>query len=317
MNQKLLSICIPTRGRIEILKNTLNSIFYSKVNFSDYEVVIYDSSDDDELSVLLASEYNYPNLIYKKGENRGFLNLVSALELGNGFFLKLHNDYTTFIEGGLKDVLKLIKEHQQLKPLIFFSNGSLQIKTIGEYNNFNEFMYSLSYYSSWSTGFSIWKIDFQKQSNLEYSKMFPHTSLLFEQNDNDLFIVDNRIYFSNQDIPKKGGYNLFKTFCYDYLKMVEDCFKIGKINHKTFSHIKMHMYLTFLIPWYYNTKVKNNNFTFDLAGIRQSMSRYYSFEFYFFMVFVSWFIYPIKNTFLRFLKLYELLKNKILDKTSL
>lgn len=283
-NQKLLSICIPTRGRVSILEMTLDSIFNSKVELSEYEVVIYDSSDNDELSDSLSLKYNYPNLIYKRGENNGFFNLISALELGNSRFLKLHNDYTSFNGDSLEKMLKCLNTNLLDKSVFFFANGSLDKKVTKSFSSFDDFLFDISFFSSWSTAFGIWKSDFDKVKKNELNPMFPHTSLLFRLYEKKWYIVNDEELFINQEISKKGGYNLFETFAVDYLKMVQDLLKSGHISDKTFNHIKNDLYKYFLIDWYFKTKIKRNEFTFDLSNIKKSIKINYSTELYYKMV---------------------------------
>lgn len=305
MSKILLSICIPTNGRIEILNNTLDSIFLQAKDFSEFEVILSDNSTSDDMSVLLNKFKDIPNIVYKKTESSGFMNSINALSMGSGELLKLHNNYTELKIGSLDIIIKTIKENLANKPLLFFSSLSLKQKSIEEYDNFDEFMCSLSFYSSWSTGFSIWKSDFIKYSNIDYNKMFPHTSLLLEQNKKKLYIINNEDLFSNQNTPTKGGYNLFRTFCVDYLNMLNDSFNNGNISHSTFNHIKEHMYLSFLVPWYYQTKISRNNFTYDLTGIKSSLEIYYPKYYYYLMVAKAWTLYPLKLFFVKYVRHIE------------
>ena len=65
MSEIYLSICIPTNGRIEIIKNTLDSIYKNcDVPFSEFEVVLSDNSNNDELLELLENYKQYSNIVY-------------------------------------------------------------------------------------------------------------------------------------------------------------------------------------------------------------------------------------------------------------
>lgn len=298
MNKILLSICIPTNGRIEILKKTLDSIFFQVKDFSEFEVILSDNSKTDELPELLNQYQNIPNIVYQKTDAIGFLNSINALKIGSGELLKLHNNYTELKKGSLDILLKTIKKNQIAKPVLFFSNRSLKHISLEEYKNFNDFIYVLSYFSSWSTGFSIWNSDFQKCSYIDYNEMFPHTSLLFEQNRKDLYIINNEELFINQKVSKKGGYNLFKTFAIDYLDMLNVCLRNKQISENTFKHIKRDMFKNFLIEWYCNTRILKNDYTYILSGIKQSMSIHYNNFSYYALVLLAFnkaFIQVLKN----------------------
>jgi len=185
-------------------------------------------------------------------------------------------------------MIESIRNCQTLKPTMFFTDGSLGKKTIEEYNNFNDFIFALSYFSSWSTGFSIWKVDFQKNNTIAYNQMFPHTSLLFNLYDQSSYIVNDMKMFINQTVNKKGGYNLFETFAIKYLEMVEDLLINKHITKKTFEYIKHDLYRNFLIVWYCNTKILKNDYTYNLKDIKKSMQSYYSTTAYYKMILFSY-----------------------------
>lgn len=287
MPELYVSICIPTNGRINILKKTLDSIFIDcKVPFSEFEVILSDNSTNEDLPELLESYKQYPNIIYKKTDCEGFLNSLYALRLGNAGFLKLHNNYTMFSKDGLYDFVTFIKQQYLKKPLIFFKNSG--IESIQKYTTFDEFNFNLSFWNSWSSGFSIWKDDFDKMSSIEVNKMFPHTSLLLLQYHKESFVINDVPYFFNQEVLGKGGYDLFRTFSVDYLKMIEMSLLSGKISKKTFNKIKKNLFYDFLVVWYFNTKIAYNSYTFDLENIQQSLTVYFSKWSYYSLVILAW-----------------------------
>lgn len=292
MSKIYLSICIPTNGRLEILKNTLDSIFINcEVNFSDFEVVISDNSSDNMLLELLDSYKEFPNIVYGKTTSEGFLNSINALNMGSGLFLKLHNNYTIIKNGALKQIISFIKNEEINKPVTFFTNGALKNIDVDTFDAFDTFSSQLSYWNTWSTGFAIWKEDLEKYSQKNLNKMFPHTSLLLRQNDKKNFIINNKSIFINQEVSQKGGYNLFKTFGVDYLKMMDELQKKAIISTITFNKIKSDLFNIFFVEWYFNTKIRNNNYSYDLTDIKGSVKEYYSIREYYYLIFLSYFLY--------------------------
>lgn len=296
-----LSICIPTNGRIEIVKNTLDSIYNNcTVPFSEFEVVFSDNSTNDELISLLDEYKEYPNIIYEKSTCEGFLNSINALKMGSGLFLKLHNNYTMFTVGGLSELVSLIKLGEINKPLVFFKNFGK--KGISNYSSFDSFCADLSFWNSWSTGFSVWKEDLDKISDWKVNKMFPHTSLLMLQYSKEEFSINDEIYFINQDVPKKGGYNLFRVFAVDYLTILEVAQSDNIISTKTFKKIKKDLFFNFLISWYRNTMISKNTYTFYLEDIKGSMSVYYGASGFYklkFLSYVYFYISKLKRIFFK------------------
>jgi abequosyltransferase len=303
MENLFLSICIPTNGRIEIIKNTLDSIYNDcKVPFSEFEVVLSDNSTNDELFKLLEFYKEYPNIVYEKTNCEGFLNSINALTVGKGKFLKLHNNYTMFTTDGLEKLISFIKHEYINKPVVFFKNS--EKNKITNYDSFDRFCSDLSFWNSWSTGFSTWKTDFDEAEKSNLNIMFPHTSLLLLQYSKMNFVINDEVYFTNQNVPKKGGYNLFRVFAVTYLKMMEDQKIIGNLSTKTFLKIKKDLFFDFLISWYCNTKLFKNEYTFDLEDIKESVSVYYGTNGFYKLKLLSY-IYFFKSQLVKNLKVYK------------
>lgn len=268
MSNLILSICIPTYGRVEILHNTLDSIFSQNFNSGLFEVCISDNSPTDETKVMIDKFFfNRENIYYKKSTCEGFLNSIEALKMGKGRFLKLHNNYTMFKEGSLQKIIDFVSAYDDEKTTLFFTFSSVkQDLDCVSYDSFDLFMKSISYFSTWSTSFGIMNKDFQNicSKDFKFDKMFPHTSLLFAMNSNKKFVVNNKNYFDNQDVGQKGGYNLPQTFGTRYIGMCKDLLLENKISEKTYDSIKLGI-LTFIADWYLNVKffAKKYTFSFD------------------------------------------------------
>ncbi|MDE5580430.1 MAG: glycosyltransferase family 2 protein [Treponemataceae bacterium] len=271
-----ISICIPTKQRVEILKKTILSMLKENVDTSLYEICISDNSPTDETkNMILECFSDKKNIIYKKTKCKGFYNSIEALKMGTGRFLKLHNDYSSFA-GTFSD---FVKENENISDdsVVSFTNGNLtESRNIRKFNSFDEFINFIHYYSTWSSAFSILRKDFYKllEQNIEIDKMFPHTSLLFDLQNKKNYIVNDRKYFNNQDVEKKGGYNLPETFGSRYLSMAEVLKNKKYITTNTLKKIKFKI-LTFIADWYYKCKVYPNKYYFDYSGWQKIIESLY------------------------------------------
>lgn len=266
MTKPEVSICMPTYGRVEILKNTLESIFFQGVENEKFEVCISDNSPTSETEEMLQMYFNdKENLIYKKSTCEGYFNSIEALKLGKGKFLKLHNNYTNFEKGCFSKFISFVAEYEEENVTLFFTSGCIKQKEeVFLYDSFDSFMNSISYFSTWSSSFGIMNKDFQRllSQNIELDKMFPHTSLLFALESNRKFVVNNFIYFDNQDVGKKGGYNIPQVFGTRYLGMCNNLLVDKKISELTFRTIKEGI-LSFIADWYLNVKIFPKKYTFS------------------------------------------------------
>lgn len=284
-----LSICIPTYNRLDIMENTLSSIYANieGIEINDFEVVISDNSPDHSTEYLI-EKFHYPNIKYIVTTCEGFLNSFHVLENGKGMYLKLHNNYTMFCPGTLFKMIKEIKENVKEKPVIFHTNGMKQKGKIFEYKSFDNFMYNLSYFSSWSTGFGIWRDDFEKIKKIQIDIMFPQTSLLLEQYNKSSYILNDNLLFKNQNVPKKGGYNIFKVFSVDYISLIEQSFLKKRISNNTFNRIKNDLLFNYLSVRFFKTIIAKLD-NFDTDNIKQNIKIYYSSFSYYKMVALSLF----------------------------
>lgn len=258
----LLSVCIPTKDRFELLVKTIQSIIADDAPKCKYEIVVSDNSSGDLVEQycqsLLMQGYQIKHV---RNRTLGFYNSIVALESGTGQLLKLHNDYSCFLPGMFNKMLEVVEGNTHAKPTLFFPNGALNITGARYCSTLDEFVDCTHFQSSWSSAFSIWRDEFEMtpHGKDEVNIMFPHTSLLFSCRD---FYVLNDIFFENSEVKGKGGYNLFQTFCVEYLGLIAGMVTEKKVSKATFLKVKWKLFFNFIAPWYYKTVYVNHGFTY-------------------------------------------------------
>ena len=271
----ILSICIPCYGRVEYVRKTLHSIFNDNndVSFEEYEVIISDNDPTKTIETLM-QEFQVPNLKYFNTKCEGFMNSYHVLTYASGEFLKLHNSQTILKKGSLQKMIQEIKSVRDKKPLMFYTNGLLgKLKSIS-FDSFESFMYSLSYWSSWSNGFCIWKEEFEKIGKVELNKLFPHTSIFLTQYYATSYIINDQILFDVQRIPKRGGHNKFAAFTIEYPSLIDTCYKQRHISFKCKQHIIKNIMFTFLPSLLFNKYIARIE-TFESTGFKQNIKKYF------------------------------------------
>lgn len=275
-NSPLLSICIPCFGRMEYVRNTLNSIYRDNagVGLDKFEVVISDNDSKQVISVLADEFKAYPNLRYFHTECEGFMNSYHVLTYAQGEFLKLHNSQTLFRKGALQTILEEVEKYKDKRTLIFYANGLLGKFQSSEYDTFESFMHALSYWSSWSNGFTIWRKNFEQIGDIELNRLFPHTSLFLTQHHATGYCINDQVLFDVQRIPKRGGHNKFEAFTIEYPSLIAQCRKEGFISEKCEKHILRDIMMEFLPSLVFNKYIARIE-TFDATGFRQNIKRYF------------------------------------------
>lgn len=298
MKQPILSICIPTYNRFEMLDKTLASIFDSDVSLEEFEVVISDnnSTDDTEL-VVFKYQKKYNNVRYFKKNQLEIAdkNIIDSLKLGEGLFLKLCNDTACFRKGALKILINYITNNKINKKILFFSNTSNRITH--NITNFDSFIKSASYLSTSILTVGFWKKDLQKIDNIEsaFRYMLPGINLYilyFNLKTQCLYIADE--LFEMQYVKNKGGYNIIDVFVTNYLGIIlRNEYKNNKISKITYEIEKIKVLKGFVAPWMKLLKKKESGFTFSIEGANKKLFKIYYYNPLFYLMVLYFFIFDL------------------------
>lgn len=301
MSNKLLSICIPTYNRSEVLDETLNKLF-SNPDFdpNQIEVIISDNCSTDDTEQVVSK---YPLIKYYKNDvNVKDLNFTIALSHATGEYIKLQNDTVIFKEGFLKKMLKIIEENVGKNiNLFFYLNTFSNLNCEKQVSSGETFIKQVSFYSTWISNFGIWRKDFV---NIENKNRY--VELQFLQVDWSYKIVNNNlktlIYF--QDfydviIPNnKGGYNIFDTFINKYLYIVKE----QKFTTFIYEIEKFRLFRYFVYGWLREFFIKNSNiYTFETKGVYKLVLYKYWYNIY---------IYPLLSLLLLKRLFKKIIKSK-------
>lgn len=275
----ILSICIPAFERADVLKRTLDSIYSQHAAESLFEVCISDDSKSDAVEKMIKG-YKKKNLRYQhKAYTSSYMNIENALSMGKGKFLKLINDYSKFAPGMLNQLIELIKEKKETRPLIIFLNGSsLTKKQLQFFYSADSFMQTAGYHVTWTICFGIWRDEYLAvKKSVSVNEMFPHVSYLFAcLKRSSMFIIDNQILLINQELDKKGGYNISEVFGTIFVSLLEELYTDKIIHKHTYLKIKRQL-LHFMAYFRKQTVCFPEKFYFSFQNEFYYLHRYYSF----------------------------------------
>lgn len=137
INQKLLSLCIPTYNRADYLKRLLDNITPQILESKEgVEVCISNNgSTDNTREIVNNFKEKYPDLIkYNENENDiGFdRNVLKVVNMAEGEFVWTFSDDDLIVENGLKEVLKFItvfKDKETGGMVVKFSSYTIDPET--------------------------------------------------------------------------------------------------------------------------------------------------------------------------------------------
>lgn len=279
--QPLLSICIPTRNRADVLKLCLKSIVEDPAfSSNEIEVLVSDncSTDNTEEMILSYSE-KYPNVKYIKNETDvgGDRNILLSLERGSGEFLKLNNDYSVFKEGALSFLLNEIKENLEEKPVLYFHKGDgPQVKEI--ITDFNEIFKKEKWSMSWIGCYGYWKDDFQN-----FEERDRRIDTKFQQVDWFIrsFKKKKKVVYLSKDLTTRlpfkanqGGYNFIEVHTRNYLIQFEELVSEGLLQESTIEYVKKNALLPSMVSWLIKLKIANKGrFSYDNQNEFKTLKR--------------------------------------------
>lgn len=275
MKTPLLSICIPCFKRVEYVRRTLQSIYEDNADAdqSEFEVVISDNDPDEELRPLVES-LGYANLRYVATRCEGFMNSWHVLTYACGKLLKLHNSQVALRRGALVAIISEARRFEDGRELIFFTNGFINEGRVAECPTFDDFWRILSYWPSWSNGFSIWKQDFDALENINLNRLFPHTSVFVTQHSKQGYVADDRPLFDTQRVKGRSGHNKFEAFTIEFPSIMAECHAAGGMSTGTYNKTLRAIMTEFLPSLLFNKYVARIE-DYDIAGYRRNIRRYF------------------------------------------
>lgn len=281
MSNPKVSLCMPTNGVIEWVFPVLDSIYIQGSDNEEFEIIITDNGHNKEFKEKIKKyNKNHANLHYFETEALPFINEIESYKRANGQLIKFVNHRTKLVEGSLNRLIKLVKENCEKKPVIYFANGGLEKEQkVFIYSTFDQFVKNLSYFSSWSTGMTIWKEDFDRlpENVSDFNELFPHTNVLFAEKDKEKYIIDNTVIFDEMPQGKKpkGDYDLFYAFGVEYPAIILDLYRCGSITADTFKSI-LSDNLEFIVNLYISYFIRKQYCSYDLSGLNDMYGVFYS-----------------------------------------
>lgn len=279
MAQPLLSLCLPTNGISEWVFPVLDSIFSQNIDDTLYEVIVTDNGNNPDFFEKM-QDYAKPhtNLIYKKTNAFLFENQIEALRSASGDFLKFINHRAVLEPGSLKWMIDFIEKYKTEKPVIYLSNGQLELKENVEVNSFDGFVKGIRELASWTTGVGVWKSDFEKiPDDKVYNKISPHSDVLFAERKKEKYVINDYLWCHEIDIShkKKGSYDLYKAFGIEEFSITLSLYLDGDISVETLKAVKK-AYEKLLVRFYRIFHIFRRPCSYDLKSFNKTTSIFFS-----------------------------------------
>ena len=292
MAERILSICIPTFNRAEILRRTVESYVNDPAFDERVEIVISDNcSSDSTMEAVSGYLVKHGNIRYNRlPENIGpELNMSAVLSMGKGLYLKLMNDTAVMKPGVLKEMLeKLESGISKMEPVFFYQNISFLNSDETVYcSDLNDLVSNVSFHITWILNFGIWRKDFEslEGKNRLAHLLFPHTDWTLRLvNGKRSGIIHFGDFYSFAELKNKGGYDLFEVFGVNYLTLLSDYLEQKLLRRKVWNREKFRLFRHFLMSWYRTLVLsETKRFDFGRKTPLRSLGKSYRYKPYFYL----------------------------------
>lgn len=242
----LISICIPTYNRADVLIKSLESYVNCNGFDDEIEVIISDNASTDKTQEV-GEEYasKYANVKYfRNEENIRDKNFPLSLERATGEYLKLMKDNLILSKNGLIYLKDAIRQNLKDRRTVFFTNGFLYNSPkmdVCDCKGFDDFLVRISFRITGITFFGCWReqwplvVEREKYSKLQLAQD-DWIYQIIEHNPESLLYTKK--FFSAIEVGKRSGYNWFGVHVDNYYQILQPYVDKGVVSMKALNREK-------------------------------------------------------------------------------
>ena len=249
LDEILISICIPTYNRSELLNENLRRLLLCEEFDSSVELVISDNCSTDSTKEVVSSyirKFPEKRIVYNRNEvNIRDKNFLKVLSLGNGEYLKLYNDYTCLCNDDLALMKSIIRSCKAKREQLFFydnlrtkANKYDQIKIAGT----DGFVRLVNNKITWISNFGCWREqlcelhEYDQYSNLQLLQAFWTLHLVSKTS--QILVINMQYDLIRTHDRNRVSYNFFQVHVENYYSILNSFQKRGLLTEKTIRYDK-------------------------------------------------------------------------------
>lgn len=246
----LLSICIPTYNRGNVLKQVLEK-YVSAPDFDDaVELVISDNASTDNTQQIVEEFAKHrENIKYHRNEvNIVDRNFPLVLDIASGEYLKLMNDCLYPLEGGLAYMKSKIREHIEDRRALFFTLDYIYTKRKAEEiecRDLDEYIQSISTYVTCNNCFGAWREQWadvkEREKYSKYKLLQDDWSYQIVANNGGCVLYDRKLFGLINQLGVRKGYNWFEVHLDNYYKILQPYVQKGLVKESTIKQDKKYL----------------------------------------------------------------------------
>ena len=283
MKKPILSICIPTYNRADVLKLCMEAMVqHELMRKGEIEIVVCDNASTDETEAVMQA---YRDLSYVKY-------IRNNENCATGAFRKLLNDYSLYTKEGLLYLYEEVIANIKDRPVLLFDRGKEEQPTEVICHSIDDFVHSIGYRLTWMGVYGYWEDDWKNLKDREklYDKTFMTIDWIIQMfKRKKVAKIYQYNHTSNGEFNRtQRGYNFFKVFVQEYLDLWRAYVDDRTITPALYKDIKKDLW-PFVMGVTKNLLIFKRRANFETWDGWKIVFKYYGKEWYFW---TSWLLYP-------------------------
>ena len=282
LDEKLLSIAIPTYNRAGILNHALELLVSQLIDLKGVELIISDNNSADNTRAIMESwKSRYPSLIsvfYQKSNTGFYGNFRKCKELAKGKYIWILSDDDHVVNGAIEKVYSVLRD---CSPDVLFLDNKLEADSIEKSKctldelvlkkNLRLTLISATIFQNSLTCDAEVFEQFRRSSFIGFALL-----ISIRSKSTTATILSNKIF--NERKARPGGYNYYKVFVIE----MSDIFKyMNSVSYKKegINAIKRNILLKLILKRYVYQKLygklDGSLKTFSIPMINKLIHKYY------------------------------------------
>jgi glycosyltransferase involved in cell wall biosynthesis len=267
MNNKVLSICIPTYNRSRCIREQLSRLsLVDKEVLEKVEILISDNCSPDDTQQVIESYYNLLDFVYiRNNENIGpDSNFLQCIRKATGKYVWLLGDDDFINQNNISKLLEIISNHEF--GLVHIIKQQNEDNDYLIYTNNEDFIKEIGIYITFMSGNIIRKclldglnLEHGLGTNFVQVPMFLYSAIKAHQNCMIYFPM-----YKTDEVNENGNYNIFKVFIVNYIDIFKEFKDKRLISNKLYVKEKQ-ISKKFVLPFVYKLLVERQKSKFDIA----------------------------------------------------
>lgn len=284
IKKPILSLCIPTYNRADILRNNLEIISkqLNENRTNEVEIIVSDNCSPDNTQEVVANmqKLGLPIEYNRNAENIGADgNFLKSMNIASGKYVYLLGDDDFFAPNAIGRLLEILRDHDY--GLVYIDTRNNHDGNVIEFHNQTKFIKEVSYFYTFMSGCVFRRDAIDKVRNHDkyiatHLLQMPFYLQSTMMSDSNVVVRFPILGETGADAQNNGGYNFFEVFVQNYLTIMAEYIKDACL----YAWLKKDIW-SFVWAFTLRLLIRKDKGNFKTENGWRILLKYYGIEWYF------------------------------------